>query len=266
VWIERYDGTELGSRHATRLFLAEVAPSFTGATLDSRATVSNTGVINFSANDQQVLATLLVPTERFTIRFDHKGFLYHGQYLTGPTRWVIGIPLGIPPGADPIQNPNGLTFELTRGPTRSAAAPLVLPGDSVLDLSVSGIGPMGWEFDSGPTGPPWPVSPVIVSFAPSGRIEYVYRAGIAERPFAPLHFLIGRKARVVNPTPASVANPVTANLADPTCLWITISERTGGVITSDNADTSQLLPAASVATRIGVARDFARRSSQKGGR
>ncbi len=33
VWIERVDATELGSRHATRLYLAEVAASFTGASL-----------------------------------------------------------------------------------------------------------------------------------------------------------------------------------------------------------------------------------------
>jgi hypothetical protein len=261
VWIERVDTTPIGSRHARRLFLAEVAPSFTGATLNSRATVSSTGIIAFNAADQQILSTLLVLNERFTIRFDHKGFLYHGK-RSGPTTWEILIPLGIPPGADASVNPAGVTYELTRGPTRSAAAPLVLPADSVLDLSVSGMGPKGWQFDSATAGD----LPVIVSFAPSGRVEYVYAAGIAERPSAPIHFLIGRRARVVNPTPASVASPITANLADPTCLWITISERTGTAITSDNADTSQLLQTTSVADRIGAAREFARRSAQKGGR
>jgi hypothetical protein len=83
--------------------------------------------------------------------------------------------------------------------------------------------------------------------------------------------LIGRKARVVNPVVTDVSNPQTANLADPTCLWITISNRTGSIITSDNADTSfvppgtlplPLVPSA----RIRAAREFARSSVQKGGR
>lgn len=262
VWIERVDDSELGSRNATRLFLAEVPPSFTGATLDSRVTVDSSGGLNFSGIDQQILTTLLGPGERFTIRFDHKGFLYHGK-RTAPFSWEIQMPLGVPPGAD-LSGP-GVTYELTRGPTRSAAAPLVLPGDSVIDLSMSGLGPTGNEFDSA-TVAPWTASPVIVSFAPSGRVEYVYMAATAIRPFAPLHFLIGRKARVVNPFTSSVANPTTANLADPTCLWITISERTGTVLTSDNSDTSQLPPATPVPARIGAARELARMSRQKGGR
>jgi prepilin-type N-terminal cleavage/methylation domain-containing protein len=262
VWIERVDASELGSRHATRLYLADVAPSFTGATLDSRATVSSAGIINFSAVDQQVLTTLLALGERFTIKFDHKGFLYHGK-RSGPLVWEILVPLGVPAGAE--AGGPGLTYELTRGPSRSTAAPLALPGDSVIDLSVSGIGPTGNEFDS-VTVAPWTESPVIVSFAPSGRVEYVYMAGTAMRPFAPIHFLIGRKSRVVNPFTSSVANPVTANLADPACLWITISERTGTVLSSDNADTSQLPPVATVPVRIGAARELARMSRQKGGR
>jgi prepilin-type N-terminal cleavage/methylation domain-containing protein len=279
VWIERVDASELGSRHATRLYLADVAPSFTGATLSSRAIVAPIGVtkgtLNFVMNDPvdptitdpdnltpNILTTLLAQGERFTIRFDHKGFVYNGQ-RTGPTTWVVDIPLGVPAGAE--AGGRGLTFELTRGPSRSAAAPLTLPGDSVIDLSVSGMGTTGNEFDS-VTVAPWTESPVIVSFAPSGRVEYVYMAGTAMRPFAPIHFLIGRKSRVVNPFTTSVANPVTANLADPACLWITISERTGTVLSSDNSDTSQLPPATLVPARIGAARELARMSRQKGGR
>ena len=42
VWIERLDGTAMGARTARRLYIAEVAPSFSGSTLSSRAGVVET--------------------------------------------------------------------------------------------------------------------------------------------------------------------------------------------------------------------------------
>ncbi len=271
VWIERVDASELGSRQATQLFLAEVPPSFIGVALNSRVTVSLSGEVtpnwiigelNFANPvDRAVLMTVLAPGERFTIKFDHKGFTYGGQFRSPANTFIVELPkdLGVPPGTE---SSPGQSYEIDRGPTRSAAAALTMPGDSVLDLSVSGMGPNGWQFDSATAGN----SPVIVSFAPSGRVEYVYVATTALRPFAPVQFLVGRRARVAIPPPVPGAYPITGNLTDPTCLWITISERTGTVITADNSDTSQLPPSATVPDRIVVARELARRSAQKGGR
>ncbi len=155
-------------------------------------------------------------------------------------------------------------------PTRSAVSPLTLPGDSVIDLSLSGTGTTGREMDPAAVAP-WVATPVIIMFAPTGRVDYVYLAGKAFQPFAPLHLLIGRKAKVVNPLTTDVANPQTTNLGDPTSLWITISERTGSIQTSDNADTSFVPPATppppfDPSVRLKAAREFARSSVQKGGR
>jgi prepilin-type N-terminal cleavage/methylation domain-containing protein len=266
VWIERIDATEFGSRHASRLYMAEVAPSFTGAALDSRVRVSSsgiTGTLQFDSNDLSVLGTIIARGERFTIKFDHKGYDYPGRRTASDT-FEIEMPLGAPPGAAA-----GLAYEITRGPTRSSVNPLLLPADSVIDLSLSG---MTSRREMDPlAAAPWVASPVIIMFAPSGRVDYMYIANQPVQPFAPIHLLIGRKARVVNPVVTDVSNPQTANLADPTCLWITISNRTGSIITSDNADTSfvppgtlplPLVPSA----RIRAAREFARSSVQKGGR
>ncbi|MHB0957648.1 MAG: pilus assembly FimT family protein [Pirellulaceae bacterium] len=270
VWIERFDATELGSRHATRLYMAEVAPSFTGASLGSRATVApaglNVGMLNLAGADEGILSTMIAPGERFTIKFDHQGYDYPGRRLSAGG-FEIQIPLGVPPGTATAP---GLPYEITRGPTRSAVAPLTLPGDSVIDLAVSGIGPTGWEMDSQSVAP-WVASPIIIMFAPTGRVDHVYMAGQASRPFAPLHLLIGRKAKVVNPHVTDVSVPTVANLADPTSLWITIAHRTGSIITSDNADTSYILPTtpptqSATSARIKAAREFARSSVQKGGR
>jgi hypothetical protein len=160
-----------------------------------------------------------------------------------------------------------LPYEITRGPVRSSVTPLTLPGDSVIDLSVSGVGSSGYELDPGAIAP-WVATPVIIMFAPSGRVDHVYAANLAFRPFAPLHLLIGRRAKVVSPL-TDMSDPQRCNLADPTSLWITIAERTGSIFTSDNADTSFLPPATppyDPSLRIKAAREFARSSIQKGGR
>lgn len=269
VWIERIDDTELGSRHASRLYLAEVAPSFNGSTLDARATVTDlggeVGRLNLSAVDDAILRTLVEPNEKFTVKFNHQGYDYRGLRQPGGD-FEIWIPLGAPPGTDRAP---GLPFAITRGPVRSAAAPLTLPGDSVIDLSLSGIGAVGREMDPGSA--PWTASPVVILFAPNGRVDHLYVNFLAFQPFAPLHLLIGRKGKVVNPKEVDTWNPQTTNLADPTSLWVTISERTGAIITADNADTSNLPPASppppyDPSLRLKAAREFARLGVQKGGR
>ncbi len=280
VWIERIDDSERGSRHAARLYLAEVAPGFNGAWLNSRVQVDALGRLVFVKVQYQpapqvlpdtdtvsILNTLIAPNERFTIQLDHRGPEYDG--LRQPSgAFEIKIPWGVPPGAQ--DGGPGLPFAITRGPVRSSVAPLTLPGDSVIDLALSGIGATGRELDSS-VAAPWVATPVIILFAPSGRIDYLYVADRAFRPFAPLHLLVGRKGKVVNPVAVDTADPVTTNLADPTNLWVTISERTGAITTSDNADTSQLLAASppppyDPSIRLKAAREFARLGVQKGGR
>jgi prepilin-type N-terminal cleavage/methylation domain-containing protein len=271
VWIERVDGTELGSRQAVRLYMAEVPPSFTGALLDSRVRVAasgTTGTLQFEdANDGIVLGTIMSVGERFTIKFDHKGYDYVGECKA--SAFEITIPTGVvPPGAEVAGR--GVPYEITRGPTRSSVNPLVLPADSTIDLSLSGMGTTGRQLDSA-IAAPWTATPVVIMFAPSGRVDYMLIAGQPVRPFAPIHLLVGRRARVVNPLTTDLADREKTNLADPTCLWVTISERTGSIFTSDNADTSFVPPVTPPppydhSVRMKAARELARSSVQKGGR
>lgn len=260
VWIERTEDPLF----ASRLYMAEVAPSFTGGTLDSRATVvdlgGGLGQLQLALGDATILQTLVALGEKFTVQLDHQGPHYSGQRLGG--NFQLQIPWGVPPGAD---SPPGLPFAITRGPVRSAVAPLTLPGDSVIDLSLSGIGSVGRELDSSLP------APIVILFAPSGRIDDVYKDNAAFRPFAPLHLLIGRRGKVVNPVAVDSSNAETTNLADPTNLWVTVSERTGAIYTSDNADTSHIPPSPppppyAPSPRLRDAREFARLGVQKGGR
>jgi type II secretion system protein H len=273
VWIERFDDGEIGSRVGARLYMAEVAPAYTGTTLGAvvRVTVESLvpprGRLVFSdLSDEAVLRTIVAPNEKFTIQFDYKGHEYSGLRLGDV--FLIEIPLGIPPGAA-VGGP-GLSYQITRGPVRSAVSPLTLPADSVIDLSVSGIGRAGREFDSSLVAP-WTATPIIIMFAPTGRVDELYLANTSVHPYSPIHLLVGRRAKVVNPTVTDVWDPEIANLADPANLWVTISQRTGSVTTATNVDTSWIPPAGSPppldpSDRVVAARELARTSVQKGGR
>jgi type II secretory pathway pseudopilin PulG len=265
VWIQRRDDSLNGGRvHSVQLYMAEVPPSFSGGMSNARVTVTLTGLINFNDVDKSILSTLIGDGDAFTIRFDHKGPTFIGT-RSGTTFSIASQPRGC--GVDP-----GLPFEVTAPPSRSMVAPLTLPADSVVDLYWSGIGTSGNDFAVAAG-----TRPVIVTFAPSGAVDYVYCyvAGgpitfSAYRPLGPLHFLIGRRNKVIDPTDLNLAqrivDPQRCNLADPTCLWVKVNNQTGAIVTTDNGDIAHLPAAASVVDRIRAAREFARESIQKGGR
>jgi len=268
VWIERVGDTDMGSRSAVRLYMAETAPNFTGTLLDSRVRVAASGLIGTlqfaDINDLAVLRTITSLNDRFTIKFDHKGHDYRGQRTAADT-FEIEMPLGAPPGAG-ASGP-GVSYEITLPPARSAVGSVQLPADSVIDLSLSGTGMTGRQLDPAAVAP-LITSPVVIMFAPGGRVDRVYLGGQPEQVFAPIHLFVGRRARVLNPATASAAdlsNPARANLADTTCMWVTISDRTGTVVTTDNADTSYLTTP-TLTDRLRAARQLARASAQKGGR
>ena len=88
----------------------------------------------------------------------------------------------------------------------------------------------------------------------------------AFEPTGPVFLLIGRRAKVVDPTTPEFVDPESSNLADPANLWLTVNHRTGVVTTEDNASTLGLPSSATFVDRIKGAREFARGSRQKGGR
>ncbi len=136
VWIEA-NGTP-GEPYATRIYLAEVPPIYTGEILDSRVMVDSVGQLVFDYPPPlPPLPSLFEGNGPYFIRFDHKGPWYRCVVSGGSIR-IIYLPNGIvPPGTD---IPPGLTFEITRSPSKSVVNPLTFPGDAVIDLTVSGVG------------------------------------------------------------------------------------------------------------------------------
>jgi type II secretory pathway pseudopilin PulG len=275
IWLERLDASPLGSRSCIQIFQAEVAPSFAGATTNTSLAYIDTALgklVFTNAADAQVLRTIVQPGEVFTIKFDYKGITYTCARPVDPLDSTFDVslpPLGAPPGAD---SSPGRPYQITRAPVRSIVTPLALPGDTVVDLSMSGAGTDGRQFDpyNGSMAPILPAdAPVMVTFNPSGGIDYVYVGNASFRPFGPVHLLIGRIQNVVDPLdPATdfTNQTVPKNLTDPSCLWLTINHRTGSVTTTENVDTQSLPAATTLPLRIKAAREFARDAIRKGGR
>lgn len=299
VWID-VQGSAAGDKFAQRLSMAEVAPSFTGATVGARCTVINdtstsrplrfwtawtptsgqtldsetTGLLNLLTD-----ATL---QEKFFIRFDHQGPLYQCAN-NGGTFQITGLPPGfVPRGTEdpgsgvttivPGKRPVGLTYEIIRSPSKSAVNTLTLPGDTVVDLTASGVGLAGDAngFNGATVG-----GRVIIMFAPSGKTGAVYVDNTEFNIGASIYLLIGRRAKVLSPINPSgppdilpdAADPEKSNLADPANLWVTINNRTGAITTEDKAVAAGVpTTAAEYLVYLKATREFARSSQQKGGR
>jgi prepilin-type N-terminal cleavage/methylation domain-containing protein len=290
VWIERQRNVD-GQIYATQLYMAEVSPSYTGAVLGARALVEFPPTATFTPPTQdpnwpydvdftiygrlvfvsppelnsvadvtstELLAALVGELEVFYIQFVHKGPTY--SCVRSGTNFFVSIPGGVPPGC--AANP-GLTYEISRGPSKSIVNPLTLPGETVLDMAVSGVGlgQYAAAFGYSATVPPVPPGPVLILFSPSGQLSQVYVENIAKTPTGPLYLLVGRRSKL-----ASATTPYTeqaSNLADPANLWVTVNNRTGAITTDDN---SVSVPTMTPLERLIAAREFARGSRQKGGR
>ncbi|MFO7903485.1 MAG: prepilin-type N-terminal cleavage/methylation domain-containing protein [Pirellulaceae bacterium] len=279
VWMEVQADPDSGP-YAVQLHMAEVAPDFTGAVLGERCTVEQTGPttgqLHFwlpdgTQQDTEYLERLLNPdrVEKFHIGFDHKGPVYKCEHdPSNAGVFEIFIPRGVPPGtrhpsdpSNPGPRPVGQTFEITRAPNKSIVTPLTLPGDAVIDLTVSGVG-LGANTNSFAAASA--NMPLMVMFNPTGQVKTVRMDNVSWQPTGSIYLMIGRRAKVVTPGGAGFSDPEVSNVADPANLWLTINSRTGAVTTEDNAATS---PASmSVQARIKAAREFARGSRQKGGR
>jgi type II secretory pathway pseudopilin PulG len=274
IWLERIDGTPLGARSCIQLFQAEVAPSFTGATTANSLAyvITGTGKLEFSnPADAQILRTLIQPGEIFDIKFNYKGFTYRCARPVDPMDLTFDINIASTGGPRGATSPPGQPYEIQRGPVRSIVTPVALPGDTVVDLSVSGAGTDGRQLDpfNGSLAPIVPTqSPVMITFDPAGGIDYVYVGNVAFRPFGPVHLLVGRVQNVVDPLdPATdfTDDSVPKNLIDPSAFWVTINHRTGAVTTTENSDTSSLPATTTLPLRIKEAREFARNAIRKGG-
>lgn len=166
--------------------------------------------------------------------------------------------------------PVGLPFQVFREPRRLTAAPLEMPGGTAVDLSYSGMGAAGVDFDVWRPSPQFmQAGPVIVMFSPAGNVSRVYSQGTFTEPTGSIHFLIGRNDRIQrimgNTNSTSNVNPRDGNdlnIEDPDSLWVSFGPITGTVTTAENGWD----PTVSALLAIPTARQFARSAQSVGGR
>jgi prepilin-type N-terminal cleavage/methylation domain-containing protein len=260
IWIERFQkeaplpiaganpalnsALPVGANYAVSIYQAEVPRPYTGDLRDSRITVTNNGadwVINFPPASALLNPNnpLIRAGERFKVQFDHRGPFHEAMRLATPTTPgtaeyillldTVGTGGQIPKAA---LNGSGVPYTVHRRPARSLNPPLRLPQGAVIDLSVSGIGPGGYEFNSTLAAAQ---RPVVVMFQPDGSVGDVYYDGAVDQPLGWIHLLVGRQEQVNPTTPLLDTETETANLMNTDNRWISINHRTG-TVTSEVLD------------------------------
>ena len=175
----------------------------------------------------------------------------------GPPQWAFDFV--VPPQS--TLPPGNVEFQVFRAPEVTLSPPLELPGNTCIDLSLSGVASDGTF--------PIATDAVIVTFSPDGSIGPLYTSwdtnldGIGDtfvrshqgKPFGTpygnaLYFMIGRPNQVVTTADAlaDTDNDLTAdfideghakylqenNLQDPNGFWVVVDTRTGSTSTANN--------------------------------
>lgn len=190
-----------------------------------------------------------------------------------------------------INQPTGTPFEIFRQPRKSVAAPIELPNNTAIDLSVSGYSTLG-----NPTQTSFrlasPDYDIAIMFSPDGGVDNIYYISddpnvvtFAERPASNVSILVGRSDKigqdlnkVINVTAdyqQNVDGPLgLASLEEKTNIWLTIAGHSGRTHSGPNAGIS-LASLANVNTNpnafdartlIGECRQFADTGQSLGGR
>ncbi len=171
-------------------------------------------------------------------------------------------------------NPAIVPFQISRQPVKSAATPLQLPESVVIDLYYSGIGAWGSEFraaDLGINTPPTDTLPAIIMFSPSGLVDRVYGSrwtgsqvvAVDLIPPAPVHFLLGKRERLLNNVETDITAEGMMNFRDLENLWISVFPQSG-LITS--TEVAAVDPASLGTNAIQQSRALAQQGHAHGGR
>ncbi len=261
VWIERFSKEApapivganaalnpvlpVGANYAVSIYQAEVPRPYSGDLRDSRVRITTNGsdwIINFppASSLRNPNNPLIRPGERFKIQLDHRGAFHEAIRLATPSvpgaaEYVLLLDTVVTGGQIPkaaLPDGSGVPYTVHRRPVRSFVAPLRLPQGAVIDLSVSGMGPGGYEFNSTLAAAQ---RPVVVMFQPDGSVGDVYFDGVVDRPLGWIHFLVGRQEQVFPTTPLLDTETETANLMNTANRWVSINHRTGS-ITSETLD------------------------------
>ena len=258
VVIQRQKNNNMASMD---LFMAETPPPYIGDGSTSVAMVqwasgATNGTVTFNPQtDPSFTSQRIRPGDM--VRFNYRGQLYFldpnntlgaNPYITT----MSGIPI-YPTDAtnyqSPVANPQtGVPFQIFRQPVKTLDAPAQIVDGAAVDLYYSGVdnnvngsGQPSTSFPSSGfsaiTSPNFfsaDTRPIIVTFSPTGALEYVYAMGLGCRPVSGVYFLIGKAQNIPQP-PASGGppTPATPNWTDLDCKWVSISRQTGLVTVSE---------------------------------
>lgn len=174
-----------------------------------------------------------------------------------------------------------VAFQIYRRPESTAAAPVRLPTGTVIDLYSSGTdsmvlmgNPSGFVPVDHNTSTPEveDPTPVIVLFAPDGRVQRVFYENTQSAVTEPIYFLIGRWERMPalasappNPRGPSLAEDGLYNWQDITNYWLVINPNTGLAVTAPVSGTT-MVNNVKVPNDLYAARNDARLMKGVGGR
>jgi prepilin-type N-terminal cleavage/methylation domain-containing protein len=210
VMIERAENADPQAPSSRTLYFAESPPIYAGDSENARALIRPGGNCELTGAN-----TSLIGTGDF-IRFNFQDPLYEitsvgGQQLQFAARSTPDLPK--PSGDQPMSAP----FQILRKPRKAIGVPVQLSGNVVVDMSKSGVGATGVEFNAQGS------KRVVVMFSPSGHVDRIYlNEESSEIPTGPIHILLGRAEKVSDST----------NLQDPMNLWVTIGNQSGLVTTT----------------------------------
>jgi prepilin-type N-terminal cleavage/methylation domain-containing protein len=250
VWLER-DPRVAGQ--SIQLFMARAPQPYGGDLLNARVSVDGLGgfgTVGTAMFDAGAISLSALVKAGDYIRFDFKGPLYEILTVTpGPPAQVTFRHLSAPPPPSSASSGRTLRYQILRQPVRSTVASMEMPVQTVVDLTLSGMGASGRQFVPSATS-----QRVIIMFNPGGGVEQVYWNATGTPATGTIHLFVGRAGKVNN---TNIFAP-DANLADQTNLWVSINHRTGTVTSTENAGI--------VPPTILDARKFALTGDSKGGR
>lgn len=240
-----------GAARCTQMYMCEIPAIYAGDNVDSRVVVNTSmspWTLDFRGTANN-LPSLLDASNQFWIRINHRGPWYT---VDGSSGYQIQ-PTNIRP---PTSDTSGYSFQIRRPPVR-VGNPVEMPKSTAIDMTYSGMGPSGTDFNS--TG-----TYLRVLFSPSGHVESYTLAGANPLPATgTLHFLIGLAAKV-SPS-ANAFDLEQSNLVDANALWVSVGRTTGIVTTNENA-AAPVTGSPMLTAYLQACREYATNREQKGGR
>ncbi|MEX2187974.1 MAG: type II secretion system protein [Pirellulales bacterium] len=212
VIIERSENSDPQAPTARTLYFAESPPIYAGDTVNARAQIKPGGNCELTGAN-----TSLIEEGDF-IRFNFQDPIYEiisvgGAQLQFASRSVPFLPK--PSGDAPMSVP----FQILRKPRKAIGVPVQLTGNVVVDLSKSGVGATGVDFNEQGS------KRVVIMFSPSGHVDRIYKnEKSSEIPLGPIYLLLGRAEKA----------GTGENLEDRMNLWVSIGNLSGLVTSAPN--------------------------------